>query len=166
MIRFFRRLFLFSSLFCLGTIFYTRWHNSNLYSLREKLTYAVLFPLDSHEDVQIQLGVLSQGQVGELFKVNSDNFEGCHPGTTLNISDTKPLNRDYIAIRFKNTHDRVQWGDIKCYFSCFSHPLIEHIYGRAKMTEYDNIILPYPAQEGDPLKPCEVSIKWKNSWGF
>jgi hypothetical protein len=166
MIRFFRRLFLFSLLFCLGTIFYTRWHNSNLDNLRNKLAYSVLFPLERNEDVQIQLGVLSQKKVSELFKINSDDFQGCHLGTTLDILDTKPLNKDYIAIRFKNTYGRVKWGDIKCYFSCFSHPLIEHIYGRAKMTEYDNIILPYPAQQGDSQKPCEVSIKWKNSWGF
>src|SRR5580698_8931495 len=112
MIRFSRRLFLYSLLFYLGTLFYTRWHNSNLYNLREKLAYSLLFPLDKNDNFEMQLGVLSQNQAAELFKVNSDYFEGCHPGTTLNITDAKFLNRDYIAIRHKNTNYRVAWGDI------------------------------------------------------
>jgi len=169
MIRFVRRLFIFSLLFYFVSTFYTRWNNSGLYCLRDKLIYSLpwdAFPgdLEQKSRMKIQLGVLSKNQVAELFKKNPNDFEGCYQGSTLTPDNMQAPIKDYFIVRYKNTYHRVIWGDIKCYFSCFPYPLLDHLYGPAKMTEYYNIVLPYPAQEES--KPCTISIKWKNMWGF
>jgi len=169
MISFVRRLFIFSLLFYLVSTFYTRWNNSGLYCLRDKLIYSLpwdAFPGDfeGKNDVKIQLGVLSKTQVTELLKKNPESFEGCYQGMALHPSNIHTSNKEYFILRYKNTYRRITWGDLKCYFSCFPYPLLEHMCGPASMTEYYNIILPYPAQEES--KPCTVSVKWKNIWGF
>lgn len=125
---------------------------------------ASLFEGEQHR--QIQLCVLSQNDVVELLKKNPDNFGSCQLGTRLDINNPSLLNGDYLVIRYKNTYSRSQEGDVKCYISCFRNPLVEYIRAPGGMTEYSNIILPFPAQETESQKACHISVRWKNSWGF
>jgi hypothetical protein len=167
MTRILGKLFIFSFLFWFISVFCTRWSN---FGPDDDIPFKTLYSLpwdtlgmEGTKDLQIQLGVLSQNQVAELLKNNPDNFEGCYLTNSLNPADFQTPNKDYLIIRYKNK-DRTAWGDIKCYASCFQHSIVEHIYAPSRMTEYSNIIIPYPAQE-DSKKSCAVSVKWKNIWG-
>ncbi len=166
MTRVLRNICLLSLLLYLVSTGYTRFKDCHFPDCASKIVYSLpldAFPLhylEGKDRVLVQIGMLSKSEVIELFKTNPDQFPNCYVGTTLKVANL-PV-KDYVVLRFKNT---AMWhsGSIKCYFSSFPHPIVHYISLPSQMTNYYNIVLPYPEYvEQDSSKPSSISVRWKH----
>jgi hypothetical protein len=145
---------------------YTRYENCpfNSSDIAGKLLYSLpidAFPLkylEGKRDILIQIRYLSFSEVAAFLKTNPEDFAG-------ELGKKPTFSKEYAVLRFKNPQD-AKWGEIKCYFSCFSHPIVMPISLPGRMKQYYDIIFPLPEFFLTNIQePCDITLRWKNYWG-
>lgn len=148
----YRNLFVWSLIFYVTVVIFTRFVDGPKFR-NISLTALYMLPLefmDGRDKVKLETCILSESQVAEFLKSN--------PANCANVKlDSNQA--EYAIVRYDGHR---HFGDLKVYFSCFSHPIIVHISMNNSLKIPFNLIIPLPYQSTQ--NKCKVQTRWKNFW--
>ncbi|MBM3198916.1 MAG: hypothetical protein FJZ58_06670 [Chlamydiae bacterium] len=166
LIHLFYKIYVCSFLFFVASLAYIRY--TNLERAFSGMPLNVLSTLDSFFrrpplwqdwDVNTKIAILSSQEVAKFLKSNLMSEDGFHEN--MKVTNTNEENREqkYLAMRFIQ-NDQSLHGVIKCYFSCFSHPITNSLILEKETPT--TVILSFPSfLEKDKKHPCKARVHWE-----